>query len=384
MAGSRYVVLGLAPVRAAWFRTVGQWANASSLPLEFVKCVSAEELRARLASGRPWSGVLVDANLPALDRDLIDAGRQAGCAVLVVEDRRSRRNWAALGAQAVLAGTFGPSDLLDVLRQHAALVPGGELSDPVEPADLMSGDGEARGRGGQGAAVVVAVCGSGGVGGSTVAMALSQGLAGTRGGAAAVLAAGGFGSAAPPGPPGRVLLADLARRADLAVLHDARDVVPGVQELVEAHRNGRLPPEEVQSLAFDVAERGYHLLLGLRRASAWSSLRPRAFQAAFASLRAAYGVVVCDIEADLEGEREGGSADVEERNVMGRTVAAQADAVLAVGTPGVKGGHALIRLLGDLAGAGVPPERVVPVCNRAPRSRRARAELAGALGQLAP
>ncbi len=28
----RYVVLGLAPARAAWFRAVGSWANSGALP----------------------------------------------------------------------------------------------------------------------------------------------------------------------------------------------------------------------------------------------------------------------------------------------------------------------------------------------------------------
>ncbi|MDP9419863.1 MAG: hypothetical protein M3P53_06925, partial [Actinomycetota bacterium] len=46
--------------------------NGHSLLAEFVKCVSAEELRARLASGRPFSAALVDATLPAFDRDLVD------------------------------------------------------------------------------------------------------------------------------------------------------------------------------------------------------------------------------------------------------------------------------------------------------------------------
>ena len=51
MAGERYVVLGLAPARSAWFRSVGLWANSGALPAEFLKCMSAEEMRARLA----WS-----------------------------------------------------------------------------------------------------------------------------------------------------------------------------------------------------------------------------------------------------------------------------------------------------------------------------------------
>lgn len=367
MGAARYVVLGLAPVRTAWFAAVAQWANAASLPVDFVKCLSAEELRARLASTRPYSAVLVDGGLPALDRDMIDAGTRAGCPVIVVEERRSRRDWVGLGARAVILGPLDRDALLEVLRQHATTLSRLEAGDEAEVASLASGTGLAEGTstpGGRG--LLVAVGGAGGTGGSTLAMAVAQGLAGSPG------LAGGRS----------VVLADLALRADQAVLHDARDVVPGVQELVEAHRNGSLESSQVVAMTYEVAERGYHLLLGLRRASAWASIRPRAFEAALTSLGRTYDVVVGDIETDLEGADEGGSVDVEERNAMARTTAVQADVVLAVGLPGVKGVHSLVRVVRELAGAGVAPERIVAVFNRSPKARRAQAGLAGALGQL--
>jgi hypothetical protein len=159
--------------------------------------------------------------------------------------------------------------------------------------------------------------------------------------------------------------------------------VPGVQELVEAHRSRRPTEAELLSLTFHVVERRYHLLLGLRRARYWSTLRQRSFEAAFDSLRRRFGAVVCDVTADFEGETEGGSADVEERNLLARTAVRSADVVFAVGLPGAKGTHALVRVLADLAGAGVPAGRVVPVINQAPRHPRARAELSAALADLA-
>ena len=67
---------------------------------------------------------------------------------------------------------------------------------------------------------------------------------------------------------------------------------------------------------------------------------------------------------------------------MSRTVMRQAAVVLVVGAPGMKGVHSLARVVGDLAALGVPGSRVVPVVNRAPRSRRWRAELAAAFGAL--
>lgn len=348
----RYVLLGLASARAAWFRNVAAWATAASLPAEFVKCVSVEEVRARLASGRPVSALLVDARLPEVDRDLVDRAREAGAAVLVVDDGRGPRDWGALGVHRVLPAEFDRRTLLDALAAFAPVVTRHE-SLPGDPAPAAGPPPGGR---------VVAVCGPGGTGVSTVAVALAQGLAA-------------------PGA-GEVVLADLALHAEQAALHDARDVYPGVQELVEAFRAGRLSSAEVRAVTFAVVERGYDLLLGLRRARAWSTLRPRAFEAALDGLRAAYTTAVCDVDADVEGEEEGGSADVEDRHVMARTVLRSADVVFVVAVPGMKGLHSLLRVLGDLRAFGVPGERIVPVVNRAPRSRRTRGELAKGFGEL--
>lgn len=348
------MVLGLAQPRSGWFRSTAQWANSGTIPAEFVKCVSGEELRARLSSGRPFSALLIDAALPALDRDLVDTARAAGSVTIAVDDRRGTRDWDALGVVAVLPDFFDPKALLDVLTAFATMI---GRSDEL-PGDAAPHTATVRrGR-------VATVCGPGGTGASTVAVALAQGFGDER------------------REPGAVLLADLALHAEQAMLHDARDVVPGVQELVEAHRSRRVPPEEVRALTFDIHERGYQLLLGLRQARSWTTIRPRAFEAAFESLRTAYRLVVCDTDADLEGEDEGGSIEVEERHVMSRTAALRADAVFAVGLPGMKGLHSLVRVLSELRHVGVAPGRVVPVVNRAPRTGRGRAEVAATLEAL--
>lgn len=351
---ARFVVLGLAQARSQWFRAVAQWSNTASLPVEFVKCVSVEELRARLASGRAFSALLVDGGLPSVDRDLIDVGRGAGCAVLVVDDVRVDRDWRSLGADAVLLPVFDRQDLLEALQQSAT---------PISRHDDVTSAAAPETFAGWRASVAM-VCGPGGTGASTVAIGLAQGLADD-------IDNGGL-----------VLLADFCRRADQAMLHDSRDIVPGVQELVEAHRSGRPSVEDVRGLTYFVEARRYNLLLGLRRSRAWSSLRPRAFEAGFESLRRAYRAIVCDCDADLEGEVEGGSLDVEERNVMSRSAATHADVVFAVGAPGMKGTHSLVRLIGDLLSVGVPAQHIVPVINRGPRSNRAKAELAASIATL--
>lgn len=356
-SGERFVVLGLAHARAEWFRRLGQWCNSAALPVEFVKCVSPVEMRARLATGRPYSAAIVDAGVVGLDRDVVEAARDAGCVVLAVADGRATRDWSSLGVAAVLPFNFTRDELLDTLATRARPIGRSELLPREAPEEADRGA----------SALVVAVCGPGGTGVSTTAVALAQGLA---------------ERAVPADRARRVVLADLARHAEQAMLHDARDIVPGVQELVEAHRAARLAPGDVRSLTFHVEERGYDLLLGLRRARFWPVVRPRAFGAALESLRAAYDVVVCDTDADFEGEDDAGSADVEDRNTMSRTAARHAGAVLAVGVPSMKGLHSLVRVIHEVVALGVSPARVVPVVNRAPRGARHRAALAAAVAEL--
>ena len=297
---------------------------------------------------------MADASLPEVDRDLITAARRAGAAVLVVDDTRVARDWLALGASAVLEPAFGRDALLAALTEHARPIPRDEertVLPPDPPLPTWRG-------------LVVAVTGAGGTGASTAAIALAQALGDDVRHA------------------GLVLLTDLCLHGEQAMLHNARDVVPGVQELVEAHRAGTPAVDEVRSLAFEVSERGYHLLLGLRRARFWTAIRPRAFEAAFDSLQRAYRVVVCDIDGEVEGEDAGGSVDVEERHHFARTAVTQADAVFAVGMPSMKGVHSLVRVVHDILGVGVDPARIVPVLNHAPRSPRARAALAASVHAL--
>jgi hypothetical protein len=364
----RYVLLGLAPARAEWFRTVGHWATSAMLPAEFVRCVSLEELRARLASGRPFSAVLLDGALPGLDRDVIAAANEVDVAVIVVDDE-ARRDWRALGAAAVLASRVSRDELLEVLSATAEPVGSATLPDSGPSIAQTSRLGE-----------VIAVTGPGGTGASTVAIALAQGLAAGHGAPQEARRRSGDGPPPPPAPT--VLLADLCRTADQAMLHDSRVVVPSLQEVVEAHRTAVPPRSTLLDQTFDVPARGYRLLLGLRRPRHWVALRPRALESALDSLQRLANIVVADVESDLEGEAETGSADVEERNLLARATISRAGLVVVVGEPSMKGLFALVRTINDLVAFGVPPDRLVPVVNRAPRMPRARAELTTALGEL--
>lgn len=354
MSSHRYAVLGLAGVRAVWFREVGRWSTAASIPVDFVKCVSTEELRARLVGGRAFSAVLVDAGTTGLDRDLIDATLETGAAVFVVSDGRNAKDWVALGATAVLPEDFHRGELMDELERH------GRPLDQTEIAVSATAETPQTSWSGR----LVAVTGGAGAGSSVMAMALAQGLA------------------ADPRYTDLTLLADLALHADLAMLHDARDIVPGVQELVDAHRVGEPGLAEIRSMVFDTGARGYDLLLGLRRRRDWTFLRQRAVVAALRGLTRSYRLVVADIDPDLEGEEETGSIDVEERNVLARSTTQRADLVVAVGRSTMKGLHDLLRVVNGLVEFGVEPERVLPVLTMAGRSTRTRSEMTAALAEL--
>ena len=355
MTGERYVLLGLAPARSPWFASLAQWANAATIAVEFIKCVSTDEVRARLAAGRRHSAVIVDAGMPGLDRDVIDAARAVSTAVLVVTNGRPAGfSVADLGVAATLAPTFGPDDLLAALEASCAPVGRGDELPPAldyGEAPLWLGQ-------------LFVVCGPGGTGTSTLAIAAAQGLA------------------ADARYARRVVLADLARLADQAMLHDSGHLGPGVQELVEAHRLGRPDPNEIRGLTFDVPRRGYRLLLGLRRPEGWAALRPRAVDASLEGLRRSFQITVADVTGDVEGEAEGGSADVEERNHLARTAVRQASVVAVIGAPGLKGVHSLATLVRALVGIGVAPGRIVPVINRSPRNPAGRAAIARTFSAL--
>jgi hypothetical protein len=358
----RHAVLGLARVRAPWFRDVSRWSTSAALPVEFVKCVSAAELRARLASGRAWSALLVDAGIPALDRDLVDEARALGCAVVVVDDGRLPRDWAALGAAAVLPEPLRLADLLAALDEH-----GRSPTDPDSagsaPLDRWDPTGTSPAAPGAGRGQLVAVTGPPGSGTSTVAAAAAQGLA--RAGR------------------GPVALADLALHADQAVRHDLGDVVPGLQELVEAHRAGELPPDELREVLFALPDHGYRLLAGLRRHRDWAALRPRATEAALDGLVGAFTTTVADVDDDVEGQDECGSVEVEERNQLARAVLARADVVVVTGLPTTVGAHRLVHAVDGLVAHGVEADRLLLLVVRAPRRWPARAEVADAVAALA-
>ena len=349
----RYVIAGVAHVRSAWFAEVASWASGGAAALDFMKCVSVAELRARIRAGVTISAALVDASISGIDRDLLSVASNAGVAVIVVADPRVSRDWQAIGAAAVLPPTFTTEQLLTTLASNARPLPDHSIRAAMDAMDPAPEPGF-RGN-------VLAVCGRGGAGTSVIAMALAQGLAASN---------------------PSVCLADWTLNGDLAAYHDAIDVIPAVPELIDAHRTASPSRSTTESMLHDVESRGYSLLLGVRRVNDWAAMRPRAVTAALEGLASCYRWTVCDITADLESESDTGCVEIEDRHSLAHSALAAAELVIAVGAPTMKGVRDLVILTSDLVDAGVPADRILHVVNRAPRSGRARSEICSALAEL--
>lgn len=350
----RFVVLGLARSRCQWFSDLASWSSHAVAPIDYIKCLTPGEAQALIGSGRRLSAVLVDAAISGLDREFIALVASIGATTVVVADAAASRDWESLGCSAILRSDFTPAELVETLSRHAV---------PVDRSTRRSTRSNVGPSPTTALAPLIGVAGAGGTGASTVAIALAQEL--------------GRDSSAP-----MVALADGARIADMAMYHDVGDVLPGLPELVEAHRVDQLDPEEVRRLLFPIQNRSYHLLLGQRRSRDAAAMRPHSILAAVEGLRRSFDFVVLDHDPDLDGEAETGSIDIEERHTLSRSTAKTADLIFLVGRPGAKGVHDLIRLIDRYSDLGVPRERLVPIVNQAPKNPAQRMATARVIAEL--
>lgn len=354
---NRYVILGAARARAEWFAEVARWSNDGSLPALFIKCFDVDELVSRAAGFGRISMVLLDGSAPGVDVGLF--GRLSRyCDLVVVVDDDVRTTWTRVGASHCWPSTVTLSMVRTLLEERG--VPAGAplLEVAQQAVDIDVDDARAGGGG------AIAVIGRSGAGVSTLAAVLAQGLADD------------------PALAGRVCLADLALDASQALLHDTGDVIPGVQEFAESHQRARPSRRAVRRMTFSIDHRRYDLLLGLRRPTDWPSVGPQELAASVISLRRAYEQVVFDLDGTLEGEKETGSIDIEERHAMARHAVAIADVVVVVGRGDLRGVHQLVRQCHTLDDLGIEPGRVLPVVNQAPRTPQERSEIAAAFGEL--
>ena len=322
MAADRYVVLGLARARAAWFGDVARWATSAALPVDFVKVrVGSRSCGPGCAragrSRRCWS----TAASPRSTATWSSSRRRTGCAVLAVDDGRSAGRGASLGvARGAAGGASGATSCSTPCGRVARPIARGRRarSLPTQP----------RGR-----------------------------AAGRRGGAGSSPSPARAARAGRPWPwrwppawrpiratGGLVVLADLALHAQQALLHDAGDVVPGLLELVEAHRS-RLPrPTRCGAVLHGRPTGGYDLLLGLRRHRDWTALRPRALDAALDGLRRCLPAGRRRRRRRRRGRGRVRLARRRGAQPAGPHRSREADLVVAVGLPGVAGLHAQLRV----------------------------------------
>ena len=347
MTAEHFVVLGVARARAPWSSEVGSWSTSSVLPIEFIRCVSVDEIRARLLSDRRHSAVLLDERCVGVDRDLIGEIRDARAIAIMVCGDTPLRDWIDLGAACVLREPLSPDRVLAALRDHAL----GIERRPVTSVSISATTATGR---------LVAVAGPGGSGTSIVAMALAGRFARSH----------------------STALVDAALDADQALLHDLGDVLPGLPELVESHRTSTPSTGSVRGHLWSCPTRGYDILPGLRRHRDWSTMRRRNVLAALHSVRRAYELVIADTDIDVEGEEDTGSIDVEDRNVLARHLVATADVVVITARPGLAGVRRLLRNLSVLLDHGIDLRRVVPVMVGAPRSTARRSEVTRTITRL--
>jgi hypothetical protein len=322
--------------------------RSAAVAAELVAFTSTEAAASALVSGRRYSALLAH----RVDPGLADLAAQAGTPAIEVGQAMTPEQLAV--AVADVADPVPQADWLPQLGPTAGWEP-----DP--------GSAGADGR-------LVAVCGPGGTGASSVAAAVASAVAvgrctncGPRDDTPTPLAApmssvSALGRPSGRGRPTRVLLADFALWADQAFLHGADDPPSGLLDLVGVGRYR--PISIVDARRHTVAIGGRRLLPGLRRAEHWTAVSPAAFDEMLSGLLGMFDLVVADITGEFEGEVETGSVDVEERNHMARASARGADVVVVVGGPGAHGARRLAQLVDALLDLGVHPARIQPVINR--------------------
>ncbi len=274
------VVVALPGGRRDWATRLSRWSMSAGVAIEFLRCLSADEVRAVLGAGRPVALLLVD---PAsADRDLIDLAAGLGTPSALVDDGGAAPDWTDLGCVARLDERLGAEELPDLLRdlrQAATARPRARAVDLDGPADPGP---------------IVTVVGAGGCGVTTTAMLLADGLGS--------LTTDPDAAADPDATGGHTLLVDASDTGGLALYHDLVRVPGDLSQLVELHRRDRVDPDEVRALTTSVPTRRYRMLpAGTDEAPARP---PSASLAALDSLRRAFAAVVVDAGAvPAGGER---------------------------------------------------------------------------------
>jgi len=335
MSGRRYVVLGLASGSPTWMAEATRRLATAGVAGELLVCAGVADLGNRLASGRPFSALLVDHRTVGLDRELIDRASAAGCPVVVVGRTGDRARWQGLGAVDVLDDSLDPDDLAQPLRRHGPPIGSARsfndddhLPLPRTPVDVAPWQGR-----------IVAVTGPGGTGASSVARALTDGL-------------------------GRdvrfresVVLVDACLEADQARLHGLTADHRDLQSAVQAHRGGDPDGDGLTSLLVADADWPYRLLPGIRRRRDWPAIGGASLRATLANLARHHLVTVVDVDPFIDLAPPDQPVGPATPGEPARVVMGLADLVIVVGRPGTKGTMAASRVVANLADDGLADER---------------------------
>lgn len=341
------VVLGVAGTRREWLSRLSRWSMSASARVEFLRCLTSTEAGAVLGAGRRVTLVLIDA--ASADRDLIALARSHDTPCVLVRDPAHPADWVDLGCASQIDDDVTGEELVDLLhRLDDRRRPGPDragtsvdLAGPPTPGRLVT------------------VLGTGGSGSTTVAMLLAHGL--------------GAGGSTPTDGTDQVVLVDATSTAALALYHDLGDVVPGVPELLELHRGDLADPAEIRDLAFVVGSRNYSFVLGAPRQSTSIRSGSATTDSALSGLRRTFPTVIIDA---------GGAGGADRSPGLAQSALRAADAIVAVGRPGLHGTHALARRLAEL-GDERPSTPVLVVCNTARRGVLERRAFRGALPRRA-
>lgn len=332
-------LLTLALGRCPWQLAVTRWADTGLLHHDVVAVVSIPHALAHLNGSRRFTALVLDASV--LDDELITACDRASCPVIAVTQASATLEYRLAGH---LVEPFGPDELATLLQRvgRPLRVQDGLPSWVTPPSELAAG-------------AVVTVIGGSGSGTSTAAQAIAQ----------------HFGQRA------RCALLDWSRHADLGTLHGAVTLGPGLAELAAT-----TDPPDCRPFLHYVAWANYDLLLGLRRPTDWSVISQAAIERSLAALQRDYDRVVCDVDAELDGEAETGSYDVAERHGLSRLAVNRAAVVVLTTRATLAGARRLMWIIGQIEELGSPPNMVVCVTSLRTRSERrhARAEISELVG----
>ncbi|NNN12703.1 MAG: hypothetical protein HKL81_03005 [Acidimicrobiaceae bacterium] len=199
---------------------------------------------------------------------------------------------------------------------------------------------------------IISVVGSGGVGTSTIAMALAQGLSQIGGSS---------------------LLVDARLRGEQAFLNDARSNAMGISELIRATRISRLEKRDLDPYLEWVSTRCYSLLKSGRTKRDWLGWDQDSISSTLETLTSNFGHLVVDVGCDFEGSSDTGSNDIESRNLLGRLSLARSSLVVLVGTDDTKGIFSLASINREISRSELTTSPSLFVMNRCESSRLKRA-----------